>query len=79
VPFPGAPCMPCPPFMFGQLCVLLCEGVGAVVAVFAGAGSTAVLDDVDDDVVEAEVPGCAADRKAAAEPTPSAPVPTRWR
>jgi hypothetical protein len=73
--------MPCP-FMFGQLCVPLCAGAGAgaAVAVLADPGSTAVVADVDDDVVEADVPECDVAALAIARlppnPTPIAPAPT---
>jgi len=51
----GVPCVPCPFFMFWQLCVALCEAEGEGVAVVADAALTAVVpvvDEVVDDVVE---------------------------
>jgi len=79
---PGAPC---PFFMFGQLCLVLCvaDGLG-VAAVLADPLLAAVVpdvdDEVDDDVVEAgvdELPVAAlATAMLAPSPTPSAPAPT---
>ena len=74
----GAPCMPCPFFMFWQLCVALCEAEGEGVAVLADAALTAVVpvvDEVVDDVVDWFVAALATDMLTP-NPTPSAPVPT---
>ena len=80
LPLPvGAPGVPCPPFMFVQLCVGFgvadAEGVAAVLA---DPALTAVVADVeDDDVVVAEcVVAALATAMLAPSPTPSAPRPT---
>ncbi len=68
--------------MPGQLCVGfgVDDGEGAAVAVLADPALTAVVADVEDDVVDAEVAGCEvaalATAMLAANPTPSAPAPT---
>lgn len=75
----GAPCMPCPFFMFWQLCVALCEaegeGAAAVDSLLA-----AVVPDIDDEVVDAGVDELLVAALATAmltpSPTPSAPAPT---
>jgi hypothetical protein len=75
----GAPCMPCPFFMFWQWCVALCvaEGEG-VAAVAADPLLAAVVP--DDDVVDAGVGELLVAALATAmltpSPTPSAPAPT---
>ncbi len=78
------PGLPCPFFMFGQLCVALCEadGEGLAVADAALAAVVPVVDDVVDvvdDVVDdgAEwVVAALATAMLAPNPTPSAPAPT---
>ena len=86
----GVPCMPCVPrvpcpfFMFWQLCVALCEAEGEGVAVLADAALTAVVPVVDavvdvfvDDVVVAEwLVAALATAMLPPNPTPSAPAPT---
>ena len=80
----GVPCMPCPFFMFWQLCVALCEAEGEGVAVLADAALTAVVPVVDevmdvfvDDVVVAEwLVAALATARLPPNPTPSAPAPT---
>ena len=83
----GAPCMPCPFFMFWQLCVALCEAEGEGVAVLADAALAAVVPVVDDEVVDDVVDEVVDDGEewlvvalATAmlppNPTPSAPAPT---
>jgi hypothetical protein len=78
----GAPCMPCPFFMFWQWCVALCvaEGEG-VAAVAADPLLAAVVPDDDDvEVVDAGVDELLVAALATAmltpSPTPSAPAPT---
>ena len=81
---PRMPCGPCPFFMFGQLCVALCEAEGEGVAVLAGAALAAVVPMVDDEVVDDEVVDDGEEWLVAAlatarlppNPTPSAPAPT---
>ena len=76
--------MPCPFFMFWQLCLALCEAEGEGVAVPAGAALTAVVPVVDDavdvcadDVVVAEwVVAALATARLPPNPTPSAPAAT---
>jgi hypothetical protein len=82
---PGAPRIPCAPFMFLQLCVPLCvaDGVG-VAAVLADpallAAVPAVVPVVDDDVVDPDVDewlvAALATARLPPSPTPSAPAPT---
>ena len=78
----GAPGMPCPFFMFWQLCVALGEADGEGVAVLADAALTAVVPVVDDvvDVFVDDVAGwlvaALATAMLAPNPTPSAPAPT---
>ena len=80
----GAPGLPCPFFMFGQLCVALCEAEGEGVAVLTDAALTAVVPVVDevvdvfvDDVVVAEwLVAALAAARLPPNPTPSAPAPT---
>jgi len=80
----GAPGLPCPFFMFGQLCVALCEADGEGLAVLTDAALTAVVlvvaDVVDvfvDDVVTAEwLVAALATARLPPNPTPSAPAPT---
>jgi len=80
----GAPGLPCPFFMFGQLCVALCEadGEGLAVADAALAAVVPVVDDVVDvvdDVVDDGVEwvvAALATAMLAPNPTPSAPAPT---
>ena len=81
---PCAPGLPCPFFMFWQLCVALGEADGEGVAVLADAALTAVVpvvsDVVDvftDDVVGAEwLVAALATARLPPNPTPSAPAPT---
>jgi hypothetical protein len=72
--------MPCPFFMFWQLCLALCEAEGEGVAVPGDAALTAVVPVVDeavDDVVVAEwVVAALATARLPPNPTPSAPAPT---
>ena len=80
----GVPGLPCPFFMFGQLCVALGEADGeGVAAVAADPLLVAVVPDPDDDVDE--VVDAGADELLVAalatamltpSPTPSAPAPT---
>ena len=82
----GAPGLPCPFFMFGQLCVALCEAEGEGVAVLADAALTAVVPVVDDEVVdvvddvvddgEEWLVAALATAMLPPNPTPSAPAPT---
>ena len=80
----GAPGLPCPFFMFGQLCVALCEadGEGLAVADAALAAIVPVVDDVVDvvdDVVDDGVEwvvAALATAMLAPNPTPRAPAPT---
>ena len=78
---PGAPGLPCPPFMCGQLRVALrvVDGEGAA-AVLVDLGLAAVVAAVDDDVVDVvldEWPVAAlATARLPPNPTPSAPAPT---
>jgi glycosyltransferase involved in cell wall biosynthesis len=80
----GAPGLPCPFFMFGQLCVALCEadGEGLAVADAALAAGVPVVDevvDVVDDVVddgEEWLVAALATAMLPPNPTPSAPAPT---
>jgi hypothetical protein len=80
----GAPCMPCPFFMFWQLCVALCVAEGEGVAAVAADPLLAVVvpdaDDDVDDVVDAGVDELLVAALATAmltpSPTPSAPAPT---
>ena len=77
----GAPGMPCPFFMFWQLCVALCvaEGEG-VAAVAAEPLLAAVVPDDDVEDVDAGVDELLVAALATAmltpSPTPSAPAPT---
>jgi hypothetical protein len=73
----GAPGLPCPFFMFGQLCVALCEADGEGLAV-ADAALAAVVPMVDDvvDVVEEWLVAALATAMLPPNPTPSAPAPT---
>jgi hypothetical protein len=79
---PDAPGAPDPPFMLGQLCVGfgVAGAEGVALAVLADPALTAVVADVDVDVVDAEVAGCVVAALATAmlapKPTPSAPAPT---
>jgi len=79
----GAPAMPCPFFMFWQLCVVLCEAEGEGVAAGAADWPLAAVvpdDDDDDEVVDAGVDELLVAALATAmltpSPTPSAPAPT---
>jgi len=80
----GVPGLPCPFFMFGQLCVALGEADGEGVAVLADAALTdavpevaAVVDVFADDVVVAEwLVAALATARLPPNPTPSAPAPT---
>jgi hypothetical protein len=80
----GAPGPLCPFFMFGQLCVALCEadGEGLAVADAALAAGVPVVDevvDVVDDVVddgEEWLVAALATAMLPPNPTPSAPAPT---
>jgi hypothetical protein len=76
----GAPCMPCPFFMFWQLCVALCEadGEGLAVADAAVAAAVPVVDDVVDAVDDGEewLVAALATAMLPPNPTPSAPAPT---
>ena len=80
----GAPGVPCPFFMFGQLWVALCEadGEGVAVADAALAAVVPVVDevvDVVDDVVddgEEWLVAALATAMLPPNPTPSAPAPT---
>jgi hypothetical protein len=84
LPLADAPGLPCPFFMFGQLCVALCEadGEGLAVADAALAAVVPVVDDVVDvvdDVVDDGVEwvvAALATAMLAPNPTPSAPAPT---
>ena len=84
LPLAGAPGLPCPFFMFGQLCVALCEadGEGLAVADAALAAVVPVVDDVVDvvdDVVddgEEWLVAALATAMLPPNPTPSAPAPT---
>ena len=84
LPLAGAPGLPCPFFMFGQLCVALCEadGEGLAVADAALAAVVPVVDDVVDvvdDVVddgEEWLVAALATAMLLPNPTPSAPAPT---
>ena len=80
----GAPGLPCPFFMFWQLCVAFFEAEGEGVAELAGAALTAVVAVVDD-VVDVFVDGVVvaewlvaalATARLPPNPTPSAPAPT---
>jgi hypothetical protein len=76
--------LPCPFFMFGQLCVALCEadGEGLAAADAALAAVVPVVDeivDVVDDVVddgEEWLVAALATARLPPNPTPSAPAPT---
>jgi len=74
----GAPVLPCPFFMFWQLCVALCDAEGEGVAVLADAALTAVVDVVDDVVDDGEewLVAALATARLPPNPTPSAPAPT---
>ena len=79
----GAPCMPCPFFMFWQLCLALCEAAGEGAAVLADGALTAVVPVVDDEVVDEVVDdgeewlvAALATAMLPPNPTPSAPAPT---
>jgi len=82
----GAPVLPCPVFMFWQLCVALCDAEGEGVAVLADAALTAVVPVVDDEVVdvvddvvddgEEWLVAALATARLPPNPTPSAPAPT---
>jgi hypothetical protein len=84
VPLPvDAPGVPCPPFMFVQLCVGfgVDDAEGVALAVLADPALTAdvadVADEVVDDVAVAEcVVAALATAILAPSPTPSAPAPT---
>jgi hypothetical protein len=82
LPLAGASGLPCPFFMFGQLCVALCVAAGeGVAAVAADPLLTVVVPDVDDvEAVDAGVDGLLVAALATAmltpSPTPSAPAPT---
>jgi hypothetical protein len=81
---PRMPCVPCPFFMFGQLCMALCEADGdGVAAVAADPLLAAVVPDGDDDVDEVVDAGvdellvaALATAMLTPSPTPSAPAPT---
>ena len=81
---PRMPCVPCPFFMFGQLCMALCEADGEGVAVLTDAALTAVVpvvadvaDVFVDDVVVAEwLVAALAAARLPPNPTPSTPAPT---
>ena len=80
----GVPGLPCPFFMFWQLCVALCvaegEGVAAVAADPLLAAVVPDDDDVEVEVVDAGVDELLVAALATAmltpSPTPSAPAPT---
>jgi hypothetical protein len=80
----GAPGLPCPFFMFGQLCVALCEadGEGLAVADAALAAVIPVVNEVVDVVVDVVDDGeewlvaALATARLPPNPTPSAPAPT---
>jgi hypothetical protein len=76
----GAPGLPCPFFMFGQLCVALCEadGEGLAVADAALAAVVPVVDEVVDVVDDGEewLVAALATAMLPPNPTPSAPAPT---
>ena len=80
----GALGMPCPFFMFWQLCVALCVAAGeGVAAVAADPLLVAVVPDPDDDVDEVVDTGAdellvaaLATAMLTPSPTPSAPAPT---
>ena len=80
----GTPGLPCPFFMFGQLCVALCEADGEGVAVPADAALTDVVPVVaevvdvfvDDAVVAEWLVAALATARLPPNPTPSAPAPT---
>jgi hypothetical protein len=78
----GAPGLPCPFFMFWQLCMALCVADGEGVAVADAAWAAVVpavvpvvVDDVVDDGVEWLVAALAT-AMLPPTPTPSAPTPT---
>jgi hypothetical protein len=75
--------VPCPPFMFVQMCVgfAVDDAEGVAVAALADPALTAVVADVEDEVVDdvvvAEcVVAALATAMLAPSPTPSAPAPT---
>ena len=74
--------MPCPPFMFVQLCVGfgVDDAEGVVLAVLADPALAAVVADVEDEVVDDVVAECVVAALATAmlapSPAPSAPAPT---
>jgi hypothetical protein len=82
----GALGVPCPPFMFVQLCVgfAVDDAEGVAVAALADPALTAVVADVEDEVDEVVddvvVAECVVEALATAmlapSPTPSAPRPT---
>ena len=76
----GASGLACPFFMFGQLCVALCEadGEGLAVADAALAAVVPVVDDVVDAVDDGEewLVAALATAMLPPNPTPSAPAPT---
>ena len=81
---PRMPCVPCPFFMFWQLCVALCEAEGegvadaaltAVVPVVVPVVVDEVVDEVVDDGEEWLVAALAT-AMLPPNPTPSAPAPT---
>ena len=79
----GVPRMPCPFFMFWQLCVALCEAEGEGVAMLADAALTAAVPVVEDEVVDDVVDdweewlvAALATAMLPPNPTPSAPAPT---
>jgi hypothetical protein len=76
----GAPCMCCPFFMFGQLCVALGEGVAdAALAAVVPVTDDEIVDEVADEVVddgEEWLVAALATAMLPPNPTPSAPAPT---
>jgi len=69
----GAPCGPCPFFMFWQLCVALGEGFAVLADAVLAAAS--LVDEVVDDGEEWLVAALAT-AMLPPNPTPSAPAPT---
>ena len=83
LPLPDAPGALCPPFMFGQLWVGfgVDDAEGVALAELADPALTAVVADVEDDVVDDVVAAecdvaALATAMLAPNPTPSAPAPT---